>query len=98
MALLALLVATLALRLFHLDQPIVENYVGRQTPTAMVARNLDRGSGFLRPTLDTGPHPNLFLVEPPVYASMAVGVRRVTGLRLEPAGRLVSALMTTLGV
>lgn len=90
--------ATLALRLFHLDQPIVENYVGRQTPTAMVARNLDRGSGFLRPTLDTGPHPNLFLVEPPVYASMAVGVRRVTGLRLEPAGRLVSALMTTLGV
>ena len=63
----------------------------------MVARNLDRGSGVLRPTLDTGPHPNLFLVEPPIYASMAVGMRRLTGLRLEPAGRLVSALWTTLG-
>ncbi len=52
-----LLVVSLMIRLLQLDQPIVENYVGRQIPTAMVARNLDRGSGFLRPQLDTGPFP-----------------------------------------
>src|SRR3954462_2163473 len=95
--LIALLAATLGLRLLRLDQPIVENYVGRQIPTAMVARNLERGSGFLRPQLDTGPFPNLFLVEPPLYAQAVVGLRRATGLGLGPAGRLVSALATTLG-
>lgn len=96
-ALAALVLATVALRCIRLDQPIVENYVGRQVPTAMVARNLDRGSGFLRPQLDTGPFPNLFLVEPPVYAEAVVGGRRLTGLAIGPAGRLVSALATGLG-
>lgn len=79
-------------RLVRLDQPIVENYVGRQIPTAMVARNLDRDGSFLYPKLDTGPFPNYFLVEPPVYAASVVAVRRISGLPLEPAGRLVSAL------
>jgi 4-amino-4-deoxy-L-arabinose transferase-like glycosyltransferase len=64
----------------------------------MVARNLDRGSGFLRPQLDTGPFPNLFLVEPPAYAWAVVGLRRALSWgSLGPAGRLVSALATTLG-
>jgi len=97
LALALLLTATFALRAWRADQPIVENYVGRQVPTAMVARNLERGSGFLRPALDTGPFPNLFLVEPPIFALAAVGLRRATGLPLEDAGRLVSALATTLG-
>lgn len=92
-----LLLATFALRAWKADQPIVENYVGRQIPTAMAARNLDRGSGFLRPTLDTGPFPNLFLVEPPVFALLAVGLQRASGLPLEPSGRLVSALGVALG-
>lgn len=92
-----LLLATFALRVWKLDQPIVENYVGRQVPTAMAARNLDRGSGFLRPMLDTGPFPNLFLVEPPVFALLAVGLQRVSGLLLESSGRLVSALGVALG-
>lgn len=63
----------------------------------MVARNLERGSGFLRPRLDTAPIPNLFLVEPPLYASAVVGLRRATGLALEPSGRLVSAMAMVLG-
>ncbi len=62
----------------------------------MVARNLDRGGSFLRPRLDTGPFPNYFVVEPPIYESAVVGFRLLTGLRLEPAGRAVSALGTTL--
>ncbi len=95
-AVAVLLLATFALRAIRADQPIVENYVGRQVPTAMVARNLERGSGFLRPCLDTAPSPNLFLVEPPLFALAAVGLRRATGLALEPSGRLVSALAMVL--
>ena len=91
-ALAVLLVLVFALRAIRADQPIVENYVGRQVPTAMVARNLERGSGFLRPRLDTLPAPNLFLVEPPIYALAVVTLRRATGGALEPTGRLVSAL------
>jgi hypothetical protein len=94
--LFGLLVLTFLLRAVHCDQPIVENYVGRQVPTAMVARNLNRGSGFLQPQLDTGPFPNLFLVEPPIYAAAVVGLKRLSGLALEPSGRLVSALATVL--
>ena len=66
------------IRVVHAGQPIVENYVGRQVPTAMVARNLDRGSGFLRPQLDTAPFPNYFLVEPPIYESGVVVLKRAT--------------------
>lgn len=88
---------TFGLRAVRSDQPIVENYVGRQIPTAMVARNLERGSGFLRPQLDTAPFPNLFLVEPPVYELLVVALHRGTRLALEPAGRIVSALATALG-
>jgi hypothetical protein len=90
--LFAVLAGAFAVRLVRLDQPIVENYVGRQIPTAMVARNLDRGSGFLRPSLDTAPFPNLFLVEPPIYQSLVVQLSRFGGWRLEPCGRVVSAL------
>ena len=91
------------------DQPIVENYVGRQIPTAMVARNLGRGSGFLHPTLDTAPFPNRFWVEPPIYAQMVAWVKASIGFVSstlswppigfvwERSGRLVSAAMTTLG-
>jgi hypothetical protein len=95
--LLSLLAGTFAVRALNPDQAIVENYVGRQIPTAMVARNLERGSGFLRPQLDTGPFPNLFVVEPPIFAMAAMELRRLFLLRLEPAGRLVSALGIAVG-
>jgi hypothetical protein len=94
--LLWLLVAAFAIRAVHPDQPIVENYVGRQVPTAMVARNLERGSGFLHPRLDTAPFPNYFVVEPPIYERCVVALKRATGLGLGEAGRLVSAAATTL--
>ena len=95
--------------LFRADQPIVENYVGRQIPTAMVARNLDIGSGFLHPMLDSAPFPNQFLVEPPIYAALVVGVKRAIGFVWEDlggtwvpsiweiAGRSTSATMIALG-
>ena len=92
-----LLVATFAIRAIRSDQPIVENYVGRQIPTAMVARHLEQGGGFLHPQLDTGPFPNLFLVEPPIYAQLVVAVRSLVGFDWETTGRLVSATATALG-
>jgi 4-amino-4-deoxy-L-arabinose transferase-like glycosyltransferase len=92
-----ILLGTLVARCVGAGQPIVENYVGRQIPTAMVARNLDRGTGFLQPRLDVGPSPNLFLVEPPVYQTIVVGLRRVSGLPLEASGRIVSAFGIVLG-
>ena len=91
-----LLASVFALRAWRADQPILENYVGRQVPTAMVARNLARGSGFLAPMLDTGPFPNLFLVEPPIAAQLAAWTSGFLGLPLDVAGRLVSAAGTTL--
>jgi len=95
-ALGALLLVTFLIRALHPDQPIVENYVGRQVPTAMVARNLERGSGFLRPQLDTAPFPNFFLVEPPLYEATVVVLKQAMGLSLEEAGRILSALATAL--
>jgi Dolichyl-phosphate-mannose-protein mannosyltransferase len=91
-----LLLATFLIRAFHAGQPIVENYVGRQVPTAMVARNLERGSGVLRPRIDTAPFPNFFVVEPPLYEFGVVTLKRSAGLSLESAGRVVSALATML--
>ena len=79
---LRLLLLTFLVRVLNPEQPIVENYVGRQMPTAMVARNLDRGSGFMRPQLDTAPFPNYFLVEPPIYEIWCV--RLEAGDRPEP--------------
>ena len=93
-AVAAIVAATFLIRAVGPGQPIVENYVGRQVPTAMVARNLERGSGLLHPRLDTAPAPNYFLVEPPLYECAVVTLRRATGLGLEAAGRLLSALMT----
>src|ERR1700760_3609931 len=89
-----LLLETFAIRAIRPDQPIVENYVGRQVPTAMVARNLERGSTFFWPQLDTAPFPNYFVVEPPVYQSFVVALCRLTGLGLTPSGRLISALFS----
>jgi 4-amino-4-deoxy-L-arabinose transferase-like glycosyltransferase len=92
----AVILLTLLIRALHPGQPIVENYVGRQVPTAMVARNLDRGSGFFWPQLDTAPFPNYFVVEPPVYQAFVVTLCRLTGLGYSPAGRLVSAMLSAL--
>lgn len=88
----AALALVLAIRAIHPDQPIVENFVGRQIPTAMAARNLARGSGFFHPQLDTKPFPNYFVVEPPIYQAIVIALEALTGLSLTAAGRLVSAM------
>ena len=86
-----------SLALGDMDAPIVDGYVGRQVPTAMVARNLERGSGFFRPQLDTGPFPNLFLVEPPIFATLTVFVRKLSGWPIGECGRYVSVMAIMMG-
>ncbi len=95
-AISALLMLTVVIRVLYPGQPIVENYVGRQVPTAMVARNLDRGSGPFRPQLETAPFPNYFVVEPPIFEFFVVALKRLTPLGLPAAGRVVSALFSAL--
>lgn len=89
---LGLTLLALLARLIGLSQPIVEHYVGRQIPTAMVARNLMLGSGFLHPQLDTGPFPNEFLVEPPLMAELVASLSALTNVPPGACGRLVSAM------
>lgn len=90
------LLSVFFLRVWQADQPIWEGYIGRQVPTAMVARNLMRDGDFLHPKVDTGPFPNWFLVEPPVMAGTTALIARATGLPLGVAGRFLSALAMTL--
>lgn len=94
--LVPILAVSFVIRAVYPDQPIVENYVGRQVPTAMVARNLERGCGLFAPQLDTAPFPNYFVVEPPLYELGAVLLRRASGLPLAAAGRTLSALASLL--
>lgn len=88
------LVAVLIVRargeVLNLDQPIFEGYVGRQVPTAMVARDLTRDGSFLYPRLQTGPFPSWFLIEPPIYAQIVAWIEQFTEFPLERCGRIVS--------
>ena len=89
-ALALVLAVRLVLEILHLHQPIFEGYVGRQIPTAMVARNLATGGHFFYPRLQTGPFPSYFLVEPPIYACIAAILHKINALPLDASGRIVS--------
>lgn len=81
----------------HIRQPIYEGYVGRQIPTAMVARGLARDGSFLYPRLQTGPFPSWFVIEPPIYAQAVALLVRILPLPLESCGRIVSLMALVLG-
>ena len=78
------------LELSTLYQPIFEGYIGRQIPTAMVARGLANGDSFFYPSLQTGPFPSFFLVEPPIYGWLVSLLYSITGIELNACGRIVS--------
>jgi len=82
----------LAIRVVHLSQPLVENFIDRQVHTAMMARNLARGASWLRPEIDIGPFPAYYMLEFPGFPALAAVVASMTGLPLDMAGRLLSAL------
>ena len=49
------------------------------------------------PSWTPGPFPNLFLVEPPIYAQVVASIRPILGFDREPTGPLVSAAAIALG-
>ncbi len=89
-----LLIAVLLVRarqeVSNIDQPIFDGYIGRQIPTAMVARDLTRDGSFLYPRLQTGPFPSWFLIEPPIYAQVVATIEQISDFPLERCGRIVS--------
>ena len=86
------------LEFWNLNQPIYEGYVGRQIPTAMVARGLARGRCFFYPQLQTGPFPSYFLVEPPIYAWLVAQLHLNTGLAIETSARIISMAGTLMSL
>lgn len=78
------------LEVVNIHQPLFEGYIGRQIPTAMVARGLVNGGSFFYPQLQTGPFPSYFLVEPPIYAWLVKSLNILTGIDLDASGRIVS--------
>ena len=95
-----LLVATgLALHLPLLDAPLLEGAAGKQTHTAMIARNIYRGrSTILRPVVDDVGAPGYFIKEIPLLPASAALLYRATGRVDEAQGRLLSILAWLCGV
>lgn len=99
LAVLALVVAGLLLHWPMLDAPLLEGAAGKQTHTAMIARNLYRGRAtILRPVVDDVGSPGYFIKEVPLLPAVASVAYRVTGRVDEAWGRLLSLLAWLGGV
>lgn len=95
----ALAVAGLLAHLPLLDEPLLEGAAGKQTHTAMIARNFHRGRAtFARPVVDDLGTPGYFVKELPVVPALAAALYDVTGGVDESLGRLVSLVAWLAGV
>jgi 4-amino-4-deoxy-L-arabinose transferase-like glycosyltransferase len=83
----------LAIRVPTLGLPLLEGAAGKQTHTAMVARNLYRGtSSWTRPRVDDIGHPGYFLKEAPILPTVAAGAYTLLGGPSEWVGRLLPTI------
>lgn len=93
MCLLGLLAAGLATHLLLLHSPLLEGAAGKQTHTAMIARNLYRGRGTIaRPIVDDLGNPGYFIKEVPALPAATALLYGLTGEVNEAYGRLLSVL------
>jgi hypothetical protein len=82
----------LAVRLPSLAEPLLEGAAGKQTHTAMVARNLYRGrTTWMRPVVDDIGRPGYFVKELPVLPVATAAAYHVLGGVHEWIGRLLPA-------
>jgi hypothetical protein len=82
-----------------LDAPLLEGAAGKQTHTAMIARNLYRGRSTLaRPVVDDIGRPGYFVKEVPLLPAAAALLYGVTGEVRESYGRLLSVLAWLCGM
>src|SRR5262245_43427305 len=87
------IVLGLAIRAPTLGLPLLEGAAGKQTHTAMVARNLYLGTAsWTRPRVDDIGHPGYFLKEAPILPTAVAGVYMLLGGTSEWVGRLIPAL------
>jgi glycosyltransferase involved in cell wall biosynthesis len=88
-----LLLIGLAVRVPTLAYPLLEGAAGKQAHTAMVARNLYRGSStWLRPMVDDVGRPGYFVKELPILPLFAAAGYGLIGRTSEPIGRLLGAV------
>lgn len=71
------------------EAPITDHYAFRQTQVATVARELERGGPILDYYLPVFGPPWSAPLEFPLYQLIVAGFAKVTGLGIEPSGRLV---------
>lgn len=89
----ALLLLGLAAHAPLLDAPLLEGAAGKQTHSAMVARNLYRGRATLaRPTVDDLAKPGYFVKEAPFLPAATALLYSASGGVHESFGRLLSLL------
>jgi len=98
LAVLVLVIAGLLAHLAFLDEPLLEGAAGKQTHTAMIARNLYRGrSTLLRPVVDDIGPPGYFVKELPLVPATAALLYGATGGVNEAIGRLLSVAAWLVG-
>jgi len=96
---LLLVAAGVALHLPLLGEPLLEGAAGKQTHTAMVARNLYRGRATLaRPTVDDLGTPGYFVKEVPVLPALTAALYGAAGGVHESFGRALSLAAWLCGV
>lgn len=100
LAVLFLLVAAgLGTHALLLDAPLLEGAAGKQTHTAMIARNLYRGRATVtRPIVDDLGAPGYFIKELPALPAAAALLYRAAGDVHDAYGRLLSVLAWLCGV
>jgi hypothetical protein len=95
----AVIVVTLATHLWLLRAPLLEGAAGKQTHTAMIARNLHRGLGsFTRPVVDDIGKPGYFIKELPLLAGSAALIYGAIGGPDDAVGRILSLLAWLAGL
>lgn len=87
---LAICLLAFLVRLPGLEAPLYEGAAGKQTHTAMVARNLYRGrSTWLRPIVDDVGQPGYFVKELPLVPGIAALLYRLRGGPDDALGRAI---------
>jgi len=101
LALLALLLLAIAVRMPGINRPLLGNFSTKNVVYAMIARNWAEGRASIwYPTLDVvrGGERSLHMVEFPASAYLTAGVWRTLGGSLDVWGRLTSVLLSAASV
>ena len=89
----ALLVCGLWVQQPQLEAPLLEGAAGKQTHTAMIARNLQTGKAvFTRPVIDDIGEPGYFIKEIPLVPQLAAWTSDATSLSIDTSGRLLGLM------